>query len=168
MKKFTISLFVAMLAMVVCAQERPGRRFREFNPEEMAAMQTARIHQAVGLDSVQYQAIFLMNYADALTMQDSMKVRRERFEKMRTSGEKPKRMQPNDDQMKMRMEVEKQRREVRNERFKQILTPEQFEKFLKMEEQQVKRMREGGRRQGQPGRNRGAFGGGERGARDFE
>ena len=168
MKKFTISLFVAMLAMVVCAQERPSRQFREFNPEEMAAMQTARIHQAVGLDSVQYQAIFLMNYADALTMQDSMKVRRERFEKMRTSGEKPKRMQPNDDQMKMRMEVEKQRREVRNERFKQILTPEQFEKFLKMEEQQVKRMREGGRRQGQPGRNRGAFGGGERVARDFE
>ena len=115
---------------------------REFNPEDIAAMQTNRIHQVVNLDSTQYQAIFLINYADALTMQDSMKARRERSEKMRANGERPKRMQPSEEQMKARMELEKQRREVHNEQLKLILTPEQFEKYMKHEEEQRARMRE--------------------------
>ena len=115
---------------------------REFNPEDMAARQTNRMHQVVNLDSTQYQAIFLMNYADALTMQDSMKARRERGEKMRANGERPQRMQPSEEQMKARMELERQRREIRNERLKLILTPEQLDKYLKYEEEQRARMRE--------------------------
>ena len=108
----------------------------------MAARQTNRMHQVVNLDSIQYQAIFLMNYADALTMQDSMKARRERGEKMRANGERPQRMQPSEEQMRARMELERQRREIRNERLKLVLTPEQLEKYLKHEEEQRQRMRE--------------------------
>ena len=144
MRKALFCLAAIMIAAVVNAQEHRGMRppQREFNPEDIAAMQTNRIHQVVNLDSTQYQAIFLRNYADALTMQDSMKARRERSEKMRANGERPKRMQPSEEQMKARMELEKQRREVHNEQLKLILTPEQFEKYMKHEEEQRARMRE--------------------------
>ena len=144
MRKALFCLAAIMIAAVVNAQEHRGMRpqQREFNPEEIAAMQTNRMHQVVNLDSIQYQAIFLMNYADALTMQDSMKARRERGEKMRANGERPQRMQPSEEQMKARMELERQRREIRNERLKLILTPEQLDKYLKYEEEQRARMRE--------------------------
>ena len=158
MKRIAIVFFAAMLFAAASAQNDGQRRHREFNPEDMALMQTARIHEAVKLDSVQYQAIFLINYADALTMQDSMKARRERYDKMRANGEHPQRMQYSEEQMKMRREVERQRREVRNEKFKQILSPEQFESFIKMEEQQMKKMREGRRGHGRQGRNGGSPG----------
>ena len=144
MRKALFCLAAIMIAAVVNAQEHRGMRpqQREFNPEDMAARQTNRMHQVVNLDSVQYQAIFLMNYADALTMQDSMKARRERGEKMRANGERPQRRQPSEEQMKARMELERQRREIRNERLKLILTPEQLDKYLKYEEEQRARMRE--------------------------
>lgn len=144
MRKALFCLAAIMIAAVVNAQEHRGMRpqQREFNPEDMAAMQTNRMHQVVNLDSTQYQAIYLMNYADALTMQDSMKARRERGEKMRANGERPQRMQPSEEQMKARMELERQRREIRNERLKLILTPEQLDKYLKYEEEQRARMRE--------------------------
>ena len=145
MKKILFFITAAMIATVMNAQEHRGMRppqQREFNPEDMAAMQTNRMHQVVNLDSTQYQAIFLINYADALTMQDSMKARRERAEKMRANGEHPQHMQPTEEQMKARMELEKQRREIRNEQLKLILTPEQLDKYLKYEEEQRNRMRE--------------------------
>ena len=144
MRKALFCLAAIMIAAVVNAQEHRGMRpqQREFNPEDMAARQTNRMHQVVNLDSIQYQAIFLMNYADALTMQDSMKARRERGEKMRANGERPQRMQPSEEQMRARMELERQRREIRNERLKLVLTPEQLEKYLKHEEEQRQRMRE--------------------------
>ncbi|MBQ5887943.1 MAG: hypothetical protein IIW77_01545, partial [Bacteroidaceae bacterium] len=95
--------------------------------------------------------------ADALTMQDSMKVRRERMEKMRAEGKKPERVQPSEEQMKAMMELRKQREEVRNEQMKQILPPDQYERYLKMQEEQRDRMREmrGKRGHGRPGGSRG-------------
>ena len=144
MKKLLFFIAAAMLMTTMNAQEHRGMRpqQRDFNPEDFAAMQTNRMHQVVNLDSTQYQAIFLMNYADALTMQDSIKARRERGEKMRANGERPQRTQPSEEQMKARRELERQRREIRNEQLKLILTPEQFEKYLKHEEEQRERMRE--------------------------
>ena len=64
MRKALFCLAAIMIAAVVNAQEHRGMRpqQREFNPEDMAAMQTNRMHQVVNLDSTQYQAIFLINY----------------------------------------------------------------------------------------------------------
>ena len=132
-----------MLATMTFAQQRRQHQPREFNPEEMAQRQTMRLHEALQLDSIQLQAVFLINYADALTMQDSMKVRRERMEKMRAEGKKPERVRPSEEQMKAMAELQKQREEVRNEQMKQILTPEQYEKYLKHNEEQRKNMRRG-------------------------
>jgi hypothetical protein len=82
-----------------------------------------------------------MSYADAVTMQDSMKARRERAEKMRAEGKKIER--PTEEQMKARMEIQKEREQIRNEQMKQILTAEQYEKYLKYDEEQKERMRRG-------------------------
>jgi hypothetical protein len=119
----------------------------------MAQRQTQRLHQALQLDSIQLQAVFLINYADALTMQDSMKARRERMEKMRAEGKKPERVQPSEEQIKAMKELQTQREQVRNEQMQQILTPEQYDKYLQMQEEQRERMRQmrGKRGHGRPG-----------------
>ena len=155
MKKITFCIVATLLATISFAQDFRGQQRREFNPEEMAAWQTAQLQQVLQLDSIQYQVIFLMNYADAVTMQDSMKVRRERAEKMRTEGKKFER--PTEEQMKARMEIQREREQIRNEQMKQILNAEQYEKYLKYQEEQRDRMRQGyGRRPGRGGRPGGA------------
>ena len=160
MKKILFCIVATMFATMTFAQHHgaPQHQRREFNPEEMAQRQTMRLHQALQLDSIQFQAVFLINYADALTMQDSMNVRRERMEKMRAEGKKPERMQPSQEQMKAMMEMQKQREQVRNEQMKTILNSEQYEKYLKMQEEQRERMRQGfgGRPGGRGGRPGGA------------
>lgn len=160
MKKTLFFVVAAMVATLSFAQEGRGqqRQRREFNPEDMALRQTAQLHQALQLDSVQYQAIFLMNYADAVTMQDSINARRARAEKMQAEGKKMERTRPSEDQMKAMMETQKQREQVRNEQMKLILTPEQYEKYLKQQEEQRNRMRQGFGGQGRPGGNRGGQG----------
>ena len=152
-----------MFATMTFAQHHgaPQRQQREFNPEEMAQRQTLRLNEALQLDSIQLQAVFLINYADALTMQDSMNARRARMEKMRAEGKRPERVQPSEEQMKALMELQKQREEVRNEQMKQILNAGQYEKYLKMQEEQRNRMRQGfggpqGRTGGRGGRPGGA------------
>ncbi len=164
MKKILLCVVALMLATMTFAQQRRQHQPREFNPEEMAQRQTMALHQALQLDCIQLQAVFLINYADALTMQDSMKVRRERMEKMRAEGKKPERVRPSEEQMKAMAELQKQREEVRNEQMKQILTPEQYEKYLKYQEEQRERMREmrGKRGPGRPGRRPGGFDGAPR------
>lgn len=142
MKK-TIFLAMAMIvAITAFSQERQRggqARRRQINPEAMALAQTKNLQEVLQLDSVQYQAIFLMNYSDAMAMQDSMKARRERAER---DG---KRVQPTDEERKARAEVMKKRMEVRNEQMKQILTEEQYNKYL---EYQKKSMHNGRRPRG--------------------
>lgn len=138
MKKITFCIVATMLATMSFAQDFRSQQRREFTPEEIATWQTNLLNQALQLDSTQYQAIFLMNYADAVTMQDSMKARRERAEKMKAEGKKFER--PTEEQMKARMEIQKEREQIRNEQMKQILTAEQYEKYLKHNEEQKQRM----------------------------
>ena len=155
MKKILLCFVAAMFATISFAQHpgAPQRQQREFNPEEMAQRQTQRLNQALQLDSIQLQAVFLINYADALTMQDSMKARSERMEKMRAEGKKPERVQPSEEQIKAMKELQTQREQVRNEQMQQILTPEQYDKYLQMQEEQRERMRQmrGKRGHGRPG-----------------
>ena len=144
MKKTLLCIAAIILATLSFAQEGRGqRRQREFNPEEMAVRQTNSLNKVLQLDSVQYQAILLMNYADAVTMQDSINARRARAEKMREQGKRPEHMRPTEEQMKAMAELRKQREEVRNEQMKQILNAEQYEKYLKYAKEQRKNMRRG-------------------------
>ena len=143
MKKIIICMVALMFATVSFAQEGRGgeRQRREFNPEEMALRQTERLNEVLALDSVQYQAIFIMNYADAVTMQDSINARRQRHEQMLKEGKKPERTRPSEEQMKAMAELQKQREQVRNEQMKAILTAEQYEKYLEYNKEQRKNMR---------------------------
>ena len=111
MKKITLCLIATMFAALSTAQDSRNEQDRvafnqrmNFNPENMAAWQTGQLQQALQLDSMQYQIIYLMNYADAVTMQDSMKARRERVAKMRAEGKRPER--PTEEQMKALIEKE--------------------------------------------------------------
>lgn len=156
MKKILFCIFAAMFATMTFAQQQQHQHRqhqpRQFNPEEMAQRQTMALHQALQLDSIQLQAVFLINYADALTMQDSMNARRARMEKMRAEGKKPERVQPSEEQMKAMTEMQKQREQVRNDQMKTILSTEQYEKYLKIQQEQRERMRQGfGRPGGRPG-----------------
>ena len=143
MKKIIFCILLAVTTTLSFAQEgeRGKRQNREFDPEQVALERTNRLNAVLELDSTQYQAIFIINYADAVTMQDSMKVRRERFEKMRQEGKKPERVRPSEEQMKTMTALQKQREQVRNERMKEILSPEQYEKYLKYCDGQRKNMR---------------------------
>ena len=145
MKRILFSIVATMFVAMTFAQHpgAPQQQRREFNPEEMAQRQTLRLHQELNLDSIQLQAVFLISYADALTMQDSINARRERAEKMRAEGKKPERVQPSQEQMKAMAELRNQREEVRSKQMKQILTAEQFEKYLKYQEERRNRMRQG-------------------------
>ena len=155
MKKILTFAVAAMIATVSMAQMqgKGQRRQREINPEEMAMMQTKRLSEAVELDSIQFQAVFLMNYADALTMQDSINARRERAEKMRAEGKKPERKRPTEEQMNAMIELRKQREEVRKEQMKKILNAEQYEKYLEFRKAEREKMRHSrdGRRGGRNG-----------------
>ena len=64
MKKILLCIVASMFATMTFAQhQRPQHQPRRFNPEEMAQRQTMRLHEALQLDSVQLQAVFLINYA---------------------------------------------------------------------------------------------------------
>ena len=169
MKKILLCLVAIIIATSVSAQGENNRQRirREFNPEETALRQTNALNEALQLDSTQYQYVFIMNYADALTMQDSINARRERMEKMKAEGKKIERSRPTDEEMKAQMEIYREREKIRDEQLKAILTPEQYEKYLKYKEEQSNRMRQrqGGRRggAGRPGGPQGFPGGAARG-----
>ncbi len=163
MKRISFFVVTAMLATMTFAQHQGGeRQRREFNPEEMALRQTELLSQALQLDSIQYQAVLLMNYADAMTMQDSINARRERAEKMRAEGKKPERQRPSEEQMNAMRELQKQREQIRNEQMQQILNPEQYDKYLKYQEEQRTKIRE---MRGKRGRSRGQHRGAPHGER---
>ena len=129
------------------ANRRPRTMRQSFSPEDMAKAEADAINAAVGLDSLQYQLVYIMKYSDMVAMQDSMKARAERAPKMRERGTNPPRLDEKQRQewMKAREDVMKKRREAMNEQMKQILSPKQYKKYLKYEEERYSRFREFGK-----------------------
>ena len=115
---------------------------------------TQKLHEVVQLDSVQFQAIFLMNYSDAVAMQDSMQVNKERRAQMRKDGKRPERIPPTEEERRVRKEIMEKRRALRDEQMKQILTAEQYGKYTEYMKRSNERMRPGNgpRRGGAPRR----------------
>lgn len=145
MKKTFLLVIAMIVAVTAFSQERQRgdrARMHQINPEAMAMAQAKSLQEALQLDSVQFQAVFLMNYSDAMAMQDSMKVRRERAER---NGE---RVKPTDEERRARAEVMKRRQEMRNEQMKQILTEDQYKKYLEYNEKMMRSDRRGGPRGG--------------------
>ncbi len=93
MKKLLIFALLLLPGIMLCAQDnnrrreiRPGQgreMRRYFSPEAMAKMETDAINEAVGLDSLQYQLVYILKYSDVAAMQDSMKAQAARREKKR-------------------------------------------------------------------------------------
>ncbi|MBQ2289779.1 MAG: hypothetical protein II249_03825 [Bacteroidaceae bacterium] len=155
MKKLFIIALLLLPGIMLCAQDnnrrREGRRpqgsemRRSFSPEALAKMEADAINEAVGLDSLQYQLVYILKYSDVAAMQDSMKARSARMEKMRKKGEKvapPRRDDKSREEwMKAREELMKKRRDAMNEQMKQILSPKQYKKYLKFDEERMKNRR---------------------------
>ena len=162
MKRILFCLVAALFATAAFAQDggRHRHRPREFNPEENAIRRTNRLHEAVQLDSLQYQAVYIMYLSDAMTMQDSINARRERAERMREEGVRPQRRRPTEEQMQTERELREARREARHEQMQQILTEEQYERYLQYEEEENRRRAESGPR------HRGGNRGGHRAPRE--
>ena len=140
-------MLAILFSVAAFSQERNNRRERqqrEFNPESIAMAQTYKLDKVVNLDSLQYQIVYLMNYSDAVAMQDSIKARRARREEMRRNGQEEKFQRPTNEEMASRRQVMEQRRAIRNAQMKEILTPEQYEKYLQYEKEQMKRFRQAG------------------------
>lgn len=136
MKKILILFIVIFSFAGLSAQNSVNRHPRRvFNAEEAAARLTNELHDVVGLDSLQYQVVYLLNYSDMVAMQDSMKLHREKFEEMRKQGKVFER--------KAHMEIMQQRKNARDEQMKGLLSAEQYEKYLKYEEEREKRRKEG-------------------------
>ena len=159
MKKSVLLIVLLFLGVTVYAQNNNARRQgdaprrertmrRSFSPEEMAKAEVDAINAAVGLDSLQYQLVYIMKYSDMVAMQDSMKARAARAPKMGERGNNPPRLDDKQRQewMKAREDVMKKRRETMNEQMKQILSPKQYKKYLKYEEEKYSRRREFGQR----------------------
>ena len=155
MKKLFIIALLLLPGIMLCAQEKNRRREgrmpqnremrRNFSPEAMAKMEADAINEAVGLDSLQYQLVYILKYSDVAAMQDSMKARASRMEKMSEKGEKiapPRRDDKSREEwMKAREELMKKRRDAMNEQMKQILSPGQYKKYLKFDEERMKNRR---------------------------
>lgn len=148
MRKVLLSLLALMFCCTLSAQERERpRRERVIDPEQIALKKTDALNVAVGLDSVQYQVVYLMNFSDAVAMQDSINARRER---MRMRGDS---LHGREDFSRTREafeaaeEAARERQAVRNAQMREILNDEQYEKYLKYEKQQQeqRRKRWGGR-----------------------
>ena len=159
MKKSIILIVLMFVGVAVYAQDTNVRRQgnaprrertmrRSFSPEDMAKAETDAINAAVGLDSLQYQLVYIMKYSDMVAMQDSMKARAARAPKMGERGNNLPRLDDKQRQewMKAREDVMKKRREAMNEQMKQILSPKQYKKYLKYEEEKYSRRREFGQR----------------------
>ena len=148
MKRSFIIAIAMFISLATFAQQRNGerreRQQRNFNPESMAMAQTNALDKAVDLDSIQYQIVYLMNYSDAVAMQDSIKARQARREEMRRNGQEMKRQRPTEEEMAARRQVIEQRQAIRNAQMKEILKPEQYEKYLQYEKEQMKRFRQPG------------------------
>ena len=154
MKKLFIIAFLLLPGIMLCAQDnnrrregRPGQgreMRRNFSPEALAKMETDAINEAVGLDSLQYQLVYILKYSDVVAMQDSMKAQASRREKMRKSGETASRRddKSREELMKARDELMKKRRDAMNEQMKQILSPKQYKKYLKFDEERNKTRRQ--------------------------
>lgn len=153
MKKLLFVTLLALFTVAIYAQDnnrrrqgppRQGRQMRmKFNPEQMAKMEADAINEAVGLDSLQYQLVYIMKYSDMMAMQEKMKERAEKMKKQRADGAAPSAFdaKSREEMMKAHEEVVKARREAMNAEMKQILSPKQYKKYLKYEEQKQKNRR---------------------------
>ena len=157
MKKSIIFVFAMLMGLAAFSQERGTGRGerpqRQFDPESIAMAQTNALDRVVDLDSIQYQIVYLMNYSDAVAMQDSIKARRDRREQMRRNGQDTQPQRPTDEEIAARRQVMQQRQAIRNAQMKEILTPQQYEKYLQYEKQQQQRRPQGMRGEGNSRRN---------------
>ena len=157
MKKSIIFVFAMLMGLAAFSQERGTGRGerpqRQFDPESIAMAQTNALDRVVDLDSIQYQIVYLMNYSDAVAMQDSIKARRDRREQMRRNGQDTQPQRPTDEEIAARRQVMQQRQAIRNAQMKEVLTPQQYEKYLQYEKQQQQRRPQGMRREGNSRRN---------------
>lgn len=135
-------IFVALAMLFTCSvwAQQDGQR-REFNPEQSATRQAENLEKELGLDSVQYKQVYALYLEQSKQMQERMKQMREARER----GEEV--AQPQGGQPGQMPEEWKKMQEEFDAKMKAILTPEQFEKYQKMDRRGFGGRRGGNRQQ---------------------
>ena len=131
MKKFILTMMVAMVSLTSFAQFGGGGQRREFKPEEMATRRADQVKESAKISDEQYKKVYDLFLKQAQERQAQMKEAQEK-------GERP---QFN------REEMQKQQ-EATNAALKEILTAEQFEAYKKAQQERRQRFQQGGPRQG--------------------
>lgn len=139
MKKGFILFIVFAVVLSINAQ---NRRQKERTPEEVATNLTEELNRVVALDSIQYQAIFIMNLSDVMDSWDEMNANRERVAAARKEGRRIERPRLTEEQRKARMDERRKRKEIRDGKIKEILSSEQYEKYLKSEEEKAQKRKD--------------------------
>lgn len=121
----------AVIIMSLSACNVNGQQRRQWSPEDMAERQTEMMNENLDLSEDQLISVKTINLKYAKEFQNSRDEIRGDREKMRTLR----------DQLK----------EKKNAELKEVLNSEQFDKYVKLEEERAKEMRNG-RRNGRGGR----------------
>jgi periplasmic protein CpxP/Spy len=121
MKKI-VMIVIGVVMGTTFTLAQPGRGYRDMNPEEIAKQQTERLKEILDLNEDQEKQVYELNL-------ETNKKRREMFADMRESG--------NREGMRDKFA---QIREEENEKMKEILTEEQWNKYQKYLEERRARL----------------------------
>lgn len=166
MKKLGLMLlaFVTMMAGASAqenAERRGERRGPRMDKETMIARMTERQVKQLSLDEAQAEQMKVLNAEYFAQLEELMRAGRPEP----NDSVAPKEMS-REEQEAFRKELDAKTAAVREgylAKVKEVLTPEQYEKFEKMEKERPRGGRPGGRPDGRRGGDRGPRGGGERG-----
>lgn len=143
MKKLFFAVALLMVSTFSFAQGFGGGQGMNFNPEDMAKRQVDRLNEQVQLTKAQQDTLTTFFLAQS-------KAQQARREKMQQNGGGQQQMgQGFSEEMMKEMQAQ---REAQTAKIKSVLTPEQFQKYQKAEEDRRQQMGQGG--------GMGGFGGG--------
>src|SRR5574344_1257196 len=146
MKKLFFAVAILMVSTFSFAQGFGGGQGMNFNPEDMAKRQVDRLNEQVQLTKAQQDTLTTFFLAQS-------KAQQARREKMQQDGGGQQMGQGFSEEMMKEMQAQ---REAQTAKIKSVLTPEQFQKYQKAEEERRQQMGQGGGFGG----GMGGFGGG--------
>lgn len=136
-----IALLCAISAHSQSGNERVGGNVNEIPIEDLAMQQTEAMSRVLALDSAQYQLIYIMNYADISAFRDSMRIVKAKTDRNREMGKRVERRPQSRERFEQRRKIADERRQKRHDSLRQILSAEQFEKYLEFEKSERARWR---------------------------
>ena len=147
-----LTLLISLFALNISAQGQGGGRGFQMTEEDVKE-RTANTAKTLGLNKEQHKKI------EAVDMDYYNKIQIERQKMMNAGG------QPSESDRSAMREKMMKMRDDRNAEYEKVMTPDQYKKFIEMEEKRQNEMRQQRQQQGRPdgGQGEGQGGNPERG-----